>query len=127
PAATAAHADRAIARAVPDDHLTVPDASALAGLPSWWRGDLDPPHPGSSAAVEGLRRAGNVSDVLGCSITLGDLRVTQGRLSDARRRCADALALAAAQESGGVLRGTADMLVGLSQVALERNDLRTAA
>ena len=127
PAATAAHADRAIARAVPDDHLTVAAASALAGLASWGQGDLDAAHRGYSAAVEGLRRAGNVSDVLGCSITLGDLRVTQGRLGDARRTYEDALALAAAQESGGVLRGTADMLVGLSQVALERNDLRTAA
>jgi ATP/maltotriose-dependent transcriptional regulator MalT len=127
PSATVAHADLAIALAVEDDHLTVAAASALAGLASWGGGDLEAAHRGYSAAVDGLRRAGHVSDVLGCSITLGDLRVTQGRLGDALRTYEDALRLAAAEEPGGVLRGTADMLVGLSQIALERDDLQAAA
>jgi LuxR family maltose regulon positive regulatory protein len=78
-------------------------------------------------AVEGLRRTGNYSDVLGCSITLADLRITQGRLGDAVRTYEDALRLAADHEVGGALRGTADMLVGLSQVAFERDDLVVAA
>jgi LuxR family maltose regulon positive regulatory protein len=65
--------------------------------------------------------------VLGCSITLGDLRITQGRLGDARRTYEDALRLAAAHEVGGPLRGTADMEVGLSQIAFERDDLAATA
>ena len=127
PSATAVHADLAIARAVEGDHLTVSAASALSGLASWGSGDLEGAHRGYSTAVEGLRRAGHFSDVLGCSITLADIRTTQGRLSDARRTYEDALQLAAAEESGAVMRGTADMLAGLSQIAFERNDLKTAS
>ena len=121
------HADLAIERAAPGDDLTVAAASALAGLASWSGGDLEAAHRGYSVAVQGLERAGNISDVLGCSITLGDLRVTQGRLGDAQRTYEDALGLAAAHEGDGPLRGTADMLVGLSQIAFERGDLAAAA
>ncbi len=127
PAGTVVHADRAIASAAPGDDLTVAAASALSGLASWATGDLEAAHRGYTVAVQGLERAGNIADVLGCSITLGDLRTTQGRLGDARRAYQDALDLAAAHEDGGALRGTADMVVGLSQIALERGDLVEAA
>ena len=98
PAGTVVHADRAIAKAAPGDDLTLAAASALAGLASWAGGDLEAAHRGYAAAVRGLERAGNISDVLGCSITLGDLRLTQGRLGDAQRTYEDALTLAAAHE-----------------------------
>ena len=127
PAGTVIHADRAIASAAPGDDLTIAAASALSGLASWGAGDLEAAHRGYSVAVEGLERAGNIADVLGCSITLADLRLTQGRLGDALRTYADALRLAAAYEVDGPLRGTADMVVGLSQVACERDDLAAAA
>jgi LuxR family transcriptional regulator, maltose regulon positive regulatory protein len=125
-AGTVEHADRAVAAAAPGDDLTVSAASALAGLACWGAGDLEAAHRGYSVAVQGLERAGNISDVLGCSVTLGDLCLTQGRLGDGRRTYEDALRLAAAHEVGGSLRGTADMVVGLSQVALERDDLAAA-
>jgi LuxR family maltose regulon positive regulatory protein len=126
-AGTVVHADLAIERAAPGDDLTVAAASALAGLASWGSGDLEAAHRGYSVAVEGLERAGNISDVLGCSIALGDLRSTQGRLGDALRTYEDALRLAAAHEVDGPLRGTADMVVGLSQIAFERDDLAAAS
>ncbi len=127
PAATVVHADRAVALAPEDDDRTRSAASALAGLAWWSRGDLEAAHRGYAAAVEGLRRAGHISDVLGCSITLADLRITQGRLGDAVRTYEDALRLAAEHEAGSVLRGTADMLVGLGQIAFERNDVQAAS
>jgi LuxR family maltose regulon positive regulatory protein len=128
PSATVAHADRAIARAPEGDDVIVSAAAALSGLASWGLGDLESAHRGYSTAVVGLRRAGHYSDVLGCSITLADIRITQGRLTDAVRTYADALQLAATHEEHGVaMRGTPDMLVGLGQVALERNDLEGAA
>jgi LuxR family maltose regulon positive regulatory protein len=127
PAGTVVHADLAIARAAPGDDLTVAAASALSGLASWSGGDLEAAHRGYSVAVAGLERAGNIADVLGCSITLADLRITQGRLGDAQRTFEDALRLAAEHEVDGPLRGTADMVVGLSQIALERDDLETTA
>jgi LuxR family transcriptional regulator, maltose regulon positive regulatory protein len=127
PAGTVVHADLAITRAAPGDDLTVAAASALSGLASWGRGDLEAAHRGYSVAVEGLERAGNIADVLGCSITLADLRLTQGRLGDAERTYQDALRLASAHQVDGPLRGTADMVVGLSQIALERDDLDAAS
>jgi ATP/maltotriose-dependent transcriptional regulator MalT len=66
------------------------------------------------------------SDVLGCSIALADIRIAQGRLSDAVRIYDDALLLASDQ-AGGPPRGTADMHVGLGHILLERNDLNAAA
>ena len=122
PVATATHAERAIERAAEDDYLVRSGASALAGLARWGMGDLDAASAAYSTAIEGLLRAGYVSDVLGCSITLADLRITQGRLGDAQRTYERGLQL-----SSGVLRGTPDMYVGLSQIAYERGDLAAAA
>ncbi|MDQ1739910.1 MAG: hypothetical protein QOE53_1562, partial [Pseudonocardiales bacterium] len=123
-AATIRHAERAMDRAAEGD-LSRASASALIGLALWGRGDLETAHRAYSVCVEGLRRAGHIADVLGCSITLADLRITQGRLGDAARTYQEALRLAEA-ETGPVLRGTADMYVGLSQIACERNDLQAA-
>jgi LuxR family maltose regulon positive regulatory protein len=127
PEETVVHADRAVELAPEDDHRTRSAASALAGLAWWSRGDLEAAHRGYAAAVEGLRRAGHISDVLGCSITLADLRITQGRLGDAVRTYEAALRLAAEHGAGSVMRGTADMLVGLGQIAFERDDLQAAS
>jgi LuxR family maltose regulon positive regulatory protein len=122
---TLRHAQRAIDRAAPEDLVTHGGASALSGLALWKQGDLEAAHRAYSACVDDLRRSGHISDVLGCSITLADIRITQGRLGDAQRTFEWALQLAA-QEPGPVLRGTADMYVGLSQIACERGDLRAA-
>jgi LuxR family maltose regulon positive regulatory protein len=123
--ATIRHAHRAIDRAAVDDHLTRAGASALLGLAFWGDGDLAGAHRAYSACVDGLRRVGHISDILGCSITLADIRATQGRLGEALRTYEQALQLAA-QQGGTMLRGTADMYVGMSQIACERNDLDAA-
>ncbi|WP_190038663.1 LuxR C-terminal-related transcriptional regulator [Streptomyces fructofermentans] len=125
PSATVTHAGRAVERAAADDHLVRAAASALSGLADWGRGELDAAHAAYSFAVEGLLRAGYVADVLGCSITLADIRITQGRLADAQRTYERALRLAA--EGPGILRGTADVHAGLCEVAWERGDAEAAA
>ena len=123
--ATISYARMAVDRAAAEDHLTRAGASALLGLAVWGAGDLEGAHRAYSAAADGLRRIGHISDVLGCSITLADIRITQGRLGDAMRTYEQALRLAADQD-GVVLRGTADMYAGMSQIAFERNDLDAA-
>jgi LuxR family transcriptional regulator, maltose regulon positive regulatory protein len=123
PAATISHADRAASLAVPDDDLVRGAAAALSGLASWMTGDLDAAHHGYTASIESLTRAGRVPDVLGCSIAVADLELTQGRLDDAERTFERALALTRSQ----VMRGTADMWVGLARVAWHRGDLARAA
>jgi LuxR family maltose regulon positive regulatory protein len=91
----------------------------------WGSGDLEAGHRGYSACVDGLRRAGFVADILGCSIALADIRSTQGRLGEALRTFEQALQLAG-EQGGPVLRGTADMYVGMSEIACERDDLHAA-
>jgi len=124
--ATVAHARAALSLAPPGDGLVRDAAGALGGLASWATGDLAGAHAAYTESVAGLARAGLVADVLGCSITLGDLRITQGRLGDALTTYQRALDLAAG-ESAAPLRGTADMHVGIAGVLVERDDLAAAA
>jgi LuxR family transcriptional regulator, maltose regulon positive regulatory protein len=122
---TVRHAQRAIKLALEDDHLCRASAAGLLGLVYWGSGDLEAGHRAYSACVEGLRRAGFVADILGCSIALADIRSTQGRLGEALRTYEQALQLAG-EQGGSVLRGTADMYVGMSEIARERDDLHAA-
>lgn len=122
---TEAHGRRALDIAPEDAHLERAGAAAIVGLAAWTRGDLDTAFEAFSHCVAGLRRAGHLADVLGCSITLAELRIAQGRLGDAARIYTDGLALSTAQ--GGVpLRGTADMHVGFSEIHRERGDYDSA-
>jgi len=118
-------AAKALGQASADDRITPASASAILGLASWAGGDLDVAHRAYSAAADGLERTGHLADVLGCTITLADIELTQGRLGDAERSFQRALALI--PRGSSPLRGTADMYVGLSRVAWERGDLAGAA
>ena len=113
---TVGHAQQAIDLAPEDDHLRRASAAGMLGLVYWGSGDLEAGHSGLSACVEGLRRAGHIADTFGCSIALADIRSTQGRLSEALRTYEQALQLAG-EQGGSVLRGTADMYVGMSEIA----------
>jgi len=124
--ATVAHARAALELAPPDGDLIRAAAGALGGLASWATGDLAAAHAAYTESVVGLAGVGFVADVLGCSITLGDIRSTQGRLGDALATYQRALDLAAT-ESAAPLRGTADMHVGIATDLLERGDLAGAA
>ena len=125
PAATIVHAERAFDRAAVDDHVVRAAASALSGLASWTLGDLDTANDRYVVALDGLERAGHIADVLGCTIAVGDFAITQGRLGDAQRTFERSLELAEREDPA--LRGTADMHVGLSEVARARNDLEAAS
>jgi LuxR family transcriptional regulator, maltose regulon positive regulatory protein len=126
-AGTVTHARTALSLAGPEDDLTRSAAGALAGLASWSTGDIAGAHDAYTQSVVGLTKLGMIGDVLGCTVTLGDLRRVQGRLSDAVRTYQRALELAAQPPGAAPLRGTADMQVGLAGVLLERNDLAAAA
>ena len=72
-----------------------------------------------------MQRSGSLSDALGAAIALADIRITQGRLRDAIRTYEQALQLSA-KHGAPVLRGAADMHVGLSDLAREQDDLQAA-
>jgi len=123
--ATSTFARRALDVAPADDHLARGAGSALLGLACWPTGDLDAAHDSYVEAMGELRMAGHVADVLGCAITLADIRVVQGRLGAAMRAFEQSMELATSH-SDAVLRGTADMHVGMSTILSERGDLEAA-
>ena len=122
---TVRHARRAHDLALAEDHLCRAAAAGMSGLAFWTSGDLEAGHSAYAECMTGLRRAGHIADTFGCAIALADIRLVQGRLGEAMRTYEQALQRVP-EQGGPVLRGTADMYVGMSGVYRERNDLHTA-
>src|SRR5205814_3646855 len=108
-----------------DDHLVRGGAAALLGLASWAAGDLEAAHRTFADGMVSVQRAGHLSDVLGSAVALAEIRRAQGRLREAMRTYEQALQLGT-EQGASVLRGTADMHVGLSELHRERDDLGAA-
>jgi LuxR family maltose regulon positive regulatory protein len=123
--ATVDHARRTLAAATEDDYVARAGAAGFLGIVSWTEGDLEAAHRAWSECVDGLRRAGHVADALGATIALGDICVAQGRLCDALGTYEESLELVP-EQSRSLVRGTADMHVGMSELLLERLDLAAA-
>ncbi|CAN7761887.1 LuxR C-terminal-related transcriptional regulator [Paenibacillus sp. LjRoot153] len=123
--ATMKYARRVLDLALEDDHLLRGSAAALLGLASWTIGDLEEAHRMYADGMASLRLAGNISDAIGGVIALADIRIAQGRLRLAMRTYERGLQLATEHDEP-VLRGTADMYVGMSQLYREHNDLHAA-
>ena len=124
-AGTLTHAQRALDLAGPDDHLGRGAAQSLIGLAHWRTGDLEAAHRWYSDGMATLGRAGRRSDVVGGAVTLADLRIAQGRLRDAMGYYERGLRVAT-EDPAAVLRGAADMHVGMAELFRERNDLDAA-
>ena len=122
---TVRHARRTLELSPADEHLGRASAAGFLGLASWASGDLEAGHSAYAECMAGLRRAGYIADTFGCAIALADIRRAQGRLGEAMRTYEQALQRAS-QPGGAVLRGTADMYVGMSEIHRERDDLRAA-
>lgn len=122
---TVTYARRALAFIAEDDHIWRGAAAALLGLAFWTSGELEAAHRSYADGMAHLQRAGYISDTIGGSIALADIRMTQGRLREAMRIYERRLQLALEQGTPK-LRGTADMYVGMSALHYERNDLQVA-
>ncbi|MBI1279219.1 MAG: helix-turn-helix transcriptional regulator [Anaerolineaceae bacterium] len=108
-----------------DDHLRRGAAVAFVGLVNWRYGELEAAHRSYVECMTRLQRIGFISDALGCSITLADLRIAQGRLREAMRTYERGLHMATQGDS--FLRGAADMYVGMAEIERKRNNLSAAA
>ncbi len=123
---TMAHARTALELVGEDDLISRAAASALLGLASWSRADLEAASRWYDDAIAYLEKAGYLSDAIGCSIALADIRRAQGRLGDAMGILERGLVLAT-RPGDAVLRGAADMHVGLSEILRERDDREAAS
>ena len=108
-----------------DDHLGRGSAAGLLALAYWTRGDLDAAHRSWTDAMASLRKAGHLADAVGCAIALADIRIAQGRHHDAMSTYERGLRLAT-EHGALVVRGAADMHVGMSERFRERNELVAA-
>src|SRR5918998_580577 len=122
---TVKYARCALDLAPEDDHLTRGGAAGFLGLVSWTSGDLEAAHRSYADGMASLQRDGYISDAVGGAIALADIRIAQGRLRQAMRTYERGLQLAT-EQGNPVLRGTADMYVGMSELYRERNDLDAA-
>jgi LuxR family maltose regulon positive regulatory protein len=127
------HARRVLDLVPEADHVSRGGASAFLGLAAWASGELETAHRMYADGMAHLQLAGNISDVINGSIRLADIRIAQGRLREAMRSYERGLGLATAQHPAlgaagprPVLRGAADVHVGMSMLHRERNDLQAA-
>jgi len=118
---TIKYAKRVLELARENDSFLRGAASALLGLAFWTSGDLETARQTYTDGMAHLQRIGFLSDAIGGRVYLADIRITQGRLHEAMRIYEQGLQLA--REHGTpMMRGTADMYVGLSELARERNN-----
>jgi LuxR family maltose regulon positive regulatory protein len=122
---TVTYARRVLDLVPADEHLSRGGAAGFLGLAYWTRGDLESAHRAYAEGMADLQLAGNIADVIGGAITLADIRIAQGRLREAMRTYERALQLAA-EQSAPVLRGAADLHVGMGEILAEQNDLHAA-
>src|SRR5205085_7159805 len=89
------------------------------------QGELEAARRRYAEALPRLEKARTLSDALGLSLALSDILIVQGRLGEAMRIYERGLRLAG-EKAPLVLRGAADMHVGMSEVLRERNHLGAA-
>ncbi|WP_246852746.1 serine/threonine-protein kinase [Naasia sp. SYSU D00948] len=123
---TVHNARRALELIGEDDPFRRGAAAGVLGLGLWGSGDLEGAYEAYVSCSADLERAGYISDVLGCAITLADIRITQGRLSDALSTYERALQLGL-ERGGPGLRGIPDMHVGIASILCERGEAQAAA
>jgi LuxR family maltose regulon positive regulatory protein len=124
-ASTVRYARRVLDLAPEDDHLMHGSAAGLLGLADWTTGDLEEAHRLYTDCTASLEKAGYISDIIGCAISLADIRIAQGRLREAMTTYERGLQRAT-EPGAPLLRGAADMHVGMGGLSIERNDLDAA-
>nr|WP_279591609.1 LuxR C-terminal-related transcriptional regulator [Paenibacillus sp. BK720] len=108
-----------------DAYLKRGAASALLGLTSWTSGSLDEAYRLFADGMADVQQGGYISDAIGGTNALADIRIVQGRLRQAMSLYERGLQLSI-EHGDPVMRGTADMYVGMGEIHRERNDLQTA-
>jgi LuxR family maltose regulon positive regulatory protein len=122
---TVEYARRALDLLPKGDHFRRGQATALLGVAYWASGDLEAAHRSFADFMANMRMAGNILVAISGTFVLADIRMAQGRLHEAVRTYERSLQLAMAQGEP-VLRGTADLYLGLGELQCEQGDLEAA-
>ena len=122
---TLKYAQQALDLLPEDDYFERGVAAALLGLTYWASGDLETADQTFADGLANMRKAGNILAAISGTFALAGIRLAQGRLREAVRTYEQSLRLAT-EQGERVLRGTADLYVGLSELRLEQGDLKAA-
>jgi LuxR family maltose regulon positive regulatory protein len=123
--ATVEQAQRALAYLPEADDLGRGAATAMLGLAAWAAGDLEIAHRSFAAGMARVQKAGFLADAVNSAIALAEIRTAQGRLHEALDAYARGLQLATPPDAP-ILRGAADMHVGMSELYCEWGDFHAA-
>ena len=119
------NARRVLDLAPKDDYLMLGGAASTLGLAAWASGDIDTALRMISDGMTNVYQAGYISPAIGDALTLADLQIVQGNLKGAMTTFQQGLKWAT--ESGSpIMRGAADMYVGMGSILYEQNELTTA-
>jgi LuxR family transcriptional regulator, maltose regulon positive regulatory protein len=107
------------------DHLRRGPAAALLALAQWANGDLEVAYQTLAEAMANFQKVGNFHFAISGTYGLADIRVAQGRLREAVNIYKHTLQLAL-EQGEPVLRGTANLYLGLSELYREQGDADAA-
>ncbi|MCB0012079.1 MAG: NACHT domain-containing protein [Anaerolineales bacterium] len=119
------HARRALELFPEDDHYQRGIAAQFLGLAYWTGGVLEPAFQAMVDSVAQVRLAGNSYFQIVGLVFQAYIRMAQGRLQEAAVLYEQLLQLVAAEQEP-VLRGAADLYIGLGELYNEWGDLETA-
>ncbi len=107
------------------DYIRRGQAASLLALAQWASGDLDAAYWSLADAMADFQKAGNLHFAISGTYGLADIRISQGRLHEAIKIYTQTLQLALKQGEP-LLRGTADLYLGLSELYREQGDADAA-
>jgi LuxR family maltose regulon positive regulatory protein len=122
---TVKNAQQVLDVALDNDYLLLGGAASTLGLAAWASGDLEVARRMTADGMANVRLAGYISSAIGGAIVLADIQIAQGHLHEAMSTYERGLQWAT-EPGAPVLRGAADMHVGMSTLYREYNDLKTA-
>jgi LuxR family maltose regulon positive regulatory protein len=122
---TVTYARRALDLLQEGDYYERGTTAALLGLAYWTSGNLEAAHRSFADGLASLQMAGGILIRIGGTVILAYIRIAQGRLHEAVSTYEQSLQRAT-EQGEPVLRGTAELYMGLSELHRERGDLEAA-
>ena len=121
------HARQALDLLPEDDHLGRALPEPILGLSYFANGALLSAYETLSNSFTSSYGSGNLIAAISMKSLLADIQMVQGRLHDARQTCEQALQLVVHAQDDLNVRGTANLLLSLSEIHREQGDSKTAA
>ena len=123
--ATVAFASQALAESREDEWRLHADVQEFLAVAAWLRGRLTEAERAFESSIAGWRAAGQPTFTAYAGYQLGQIQRAQGRLDAAARTCRQTLEITAPPGSPD-LPAAGVALVGLAEIAYQRNELDTA-